>query len=125
MSLIVKGRLVQGSKEGAYWVSQYRSKLMNACGFDPFPGTLNIEANEVPRYPSKANFISSFTQEGKEFGAVWCYPCVILNARGAVVVPEATHHSTRIVEVIAPYPLKSKFDLKTGDYVEVEVDEAK
>lgn len=125
MAILVKGRVVSGPKEGAYFVSIYRDKLKNAVGFEPFPGTLNIECNTLPRYPNRSHFISSWTEKGKKFGAVWCYPCIILNTRGAVVVPDKTQHPKNIVEVISPYCLRTKFSLRNGDYVDVEIEEVK
>ena len=122
--LHVKGRVVQGSKRGAYFVSLYKDRLVKACGFDPFPGTLNIECSDVPRMPSKANFISSFTRQGKEFGAVWCYPATIFSTAAAVVVPEETHHNQQTIEVISRRCLRTEFNLKNGDYVKVTIDGA-
>ncbi len=123
MSLILKGRVASGAKEGAYFISKYRSKLVNAVGFEPFPGTLNVEASLPPKYPMKSNFIHAWKDGAKEYGAVWCYPAVLLNHKCAVIVPEHSHHSSKIIEIISPYPLRTKFGLKDGDYVTIEVEE--
>ncbi len=92
-------------------------------GYDPFPGTLNIEVPVAPSFPTRSNFISSWTDSGKQFGAVWMYPAVMLNTKVTVVVPELTHHGSKVVEVISQHCLRAKFHLKDGDYVEVEVEE--
>ncbi|MCD6523326.1 MAG: CTP-dependent riboflavin kinase [Candidatus Diapherotrites archaeon] len=125
MALILKGRVVSGSKEGAYFISKYTDKLEKITKFHPFPGTLNIECNVAPNYPSRGHFISSWTEGGKRFGAVWLYPCILLNTRGYVIVPEMARHAPNIIEVISPYCLRHKFNLKDGDYLEVEVEEVK
>ena len=121
MALILKGRVASGSKEGAYFISKYREKLENITGFHPFPGTLNLECTQVPRMPTRAKFISSWTDGKSSFGAVWCYPCVLLNTRGYVVVPEKARHAPNVIEIISPYCLRHKFKLKDGDYVDIEI----
>ena len=125
MSLLLKGRVVSGDKTGAYFMSQYRGKIKSKVGFDPFPGTFNIECTTVPRMPTRSHFISSWTDSGKKYGAVWVYPAIMLNTRVAVVVPEMTHHANNVVEVISDHCLRSKLNLKNGDYVEFEVNEAR
>jgi riboflavin kinase len=125
MSQILKGRVVSGAKEGAYFISIYADKLEKLLDFRPFPGTLNIEVNAPFIQPKRAKFIASFTVKGKGYGAVWCYPCIMLNTKGYVMIPEKSRHSPNIVEIISPACLKTKLNLKNGDYVEVEVDEAR
>ena len=112
MSLLLKGRVVSGDKTGAYFISKYAAKMKARLGYDPFPG-----------FPTRSNFISSWTDSGKQFGAVWMYPAVMLNTKVTVVVPELTHHGSKVVEVISQHCLRAKFHLKDGDYVEVEVEE--
>ena len=125
MSLILKGRVVNGDKSGAYFISQYVGKIRSKLGYAPFPGTLNIECNTTPRFPTRSHFISSWAEHGKQFGAVWIYPATMLNTRVHVVVPEMTSHASNIVEVISPHCLKSKLKLKNGDFVEIEIEAAK
>lgn len=126
MSLILKGRVVSGDKTGAYFISRYADRIKSKLGYDPFPGTLNIELNHAPRrFPSRSHFISSWTEGGKNFGAVWIYPAVMLNTRVYVVVPEMTSHANNIVEVLSQHCLRTKMSLKNGDFVELEVEEAK
>jgi len=121
----VKGRVVSGAKEGAYFISIYKDKIQDKTGFHPFPGTLNIESNTYPVWSTKAEFISAWTQGDKEFGAVWIYPCDFKGTEAAVVVPDLTRHSKNIVELISPHCLRTKFDLKDGDYVDFSVQEVK
>ncbi len=125
MSLILKGRVVNGDKSGAYFISQYASRIKSKVGYAPFPGTLNIECATIPRFPARSHFISSWTNRGRRFGAVWIYPATVLNTRVHVVVPEMTTHASNIIEVISPHCLKSKLGLKDGDFVEVEVEGAR
>lgn len=124
MSLILKGRVVNGDKTGAYFVSLYADRIKVKTGYDVFPGTLNIKCNDVPRFPTRSHFISSWTDRGRKFGAVWIYPAMMLNTPVHVIVPEMSHHGSEVVEVISPYCLKSKLGLKNGDYIEIEVNEA-
>ncbi|MFC2175137.1 DUF120 domain-containing protein [archaeon] len=123
MSLLLKGRVVSGDKTGAYFISMYAAKMKAKLGYDPFPGTLNLELPEAPSFPTRSHFISSWTEDGKSHGAVWMYPAVMLNTRVTAVVPELTHHGSKVVEVISPYCLRTKFGLKDGDYIDLEVEE--
>jgi len=125
MSLILKGRVVNGNKSGAYFISQYADRIRSKVGYAPFPGTLNIECNTTPRFPTRSHFISSWTNRERNFGAVWIYPATMLNMKVHVIVPEMTTHANNVIEVIAPACLKTKLSLKAGDYVEIEVEEAR
>jgi riboflavin kinase len=121
MGTILKGRVVSGTKQGAYFVSKYRDKLVDLLGFEPFPGTLNIELPLPPQLPVRSRFISSWTEDGVEYGFVSCYPCTIKRLQCAVVIPDKARHSNRVIEVISPFALKTKFGLKDGDYLELEL----
>jgi riboflavin kinase len=119
--MLLKGRVVNGAKEGAFFISKYRDKIREKAGFEPFPGTLNVECNSTPIWPTKSMFIPSWTEEGREFGAVWMYRCKFKNAPAAIVVPDLTRHAANVIEIISPHCLKTKYSLKTGDFVDVEV----
>jgi len=123
--MMLKGRVVSGNKRGAYFVSQYAERLSHLLGFQPFPGTLNIELPGQPRLPAKSFFIPSWSDKSKDYGAVWAYPAVLKNAPVTLLVPEKTQHAPNIIEIISPLCLRSKLGIKDGDYVEVEIEEAK
>ena len=125
MASIFKGRIISGVKEGAYFISMYAGKLEQAVGFRPFPGTLNIELNTTPRYPTRSHFVPSFTRGGKEFGSVFCYPVIMLDHECIAIVPDRSRLPKNVIEIISPLCLRRKFNLKDGDYVEIELSEPK
>ncbi len=125
MSIILKGRVVSGDKTGAYFISKYAERIKSKLGYDPFPGTLNIELNHAPNLPTRSHFISSWSEAGRNFGAVWIYPSIMLNTKVFVIVPEMTHHAKNVIEIVSQHCLRTKLKLKNGDYVEIEVNEAR
>lgn len=121
MSLIFEGEVVTGVKQGAVFISRYEQKIRDACGFNPFPGTLNVKLKEEPSLPEHSNFISSWTERGYEYGAVWCYPCTINGLQAALLVPEKAEHGVETVEIISPFCLRTRLGLKNGRKVRIEI----
>jgi len=115
----ISGKLVSSLGEGAYYMSQkgYLSKIKKELGFIPYPGTLNLETDDLPI--GEPVEIPGFTTKERTFGPLKCYPIKIGDTRGAVVVPARTHHRG-ILEVITPVALRKKLRIKDGDTVELE-----
>lgn len=119
-SLLFSGTVVQGLGEGAYYVKQYSDRIKKTLGFAPFPGTLNIRLDkkssiEKTRMTGRASkVIEGFEREGRKFGKIFAYPCMIRSGKKEiencfVVIPERTHHSDNIIELISRHELKGKF----------------
>jgi len=125
------GTLISGSGEGKYYVGQdeYFLQFHDKLGFRPFLGTLNARLKSVNDIKTKAEMekmkpvvISGFKRENRSFGDIRSYPCVInRKIRGAIVIPERTHHPPDIIEIIAPVDIRKTLSLKESDYVYVEV----
>lgn len=121
-----KGTIVTGLGKGAYFISQdfYKKELIKNCGFEPYPGTLNIIIPD--KYLEKINKIkndcTNIIKSNGEFGAV-NYVSAILNeyVKGAIVFPVKTEHEENYIEFIAPCNLKEKLNLKDGDIVDLEI----
>ncbi|ALU11346.1 riboflavin kinase [Ignicoccus islandicus DSM 13165] len=126
----LKGIVVSGSGEGRYFLSLegYRSQIRNRLGFDPYPGTLNVlldpESMErkfllLTRPPI---ILKGFRKDDRTFGEVLAYPARINGLwPAALVIPLRTHHPPSIIEIISPYKLREKLELKNGDYVAIEI----
>lgn len=125
-----EGKVVTGMGEGAYYMSQkgYREQFLRKLGFNPFPGTLNLRLapskagikRELETYP--AITIKGFKRGKRSFGDVQCFPAVINDSvEGAVTLINRTHHSERVIEVIAPVHLRRRLNLKEGSDVKVEL----
>ncbi|MCX6817918.1 MAG: CTP-dependent riboflavin kinase [Candidatus Aenigmarchaeota archaeon] len=130
-SIAFGGVLVSGSGEGRYYVGQdeYFLQFHEKLGFRPFLGTLNVRLKTVQDVKAKDEMenmrpitIRGFKKDNRAFGDIRSYPCMInRKARGAVIIPERTHHATDIVEIIASEDLRKSLCLKEDDYVHVEI----
>ncbi|MFX0044691.1 MAG: DUF120 domain-containing protein [Candidatus Hermodarchaeota archaeon] len=127
--IVIGGRVVHGLGEGAYYVDVYSSRFAEALGFTPFSGTLNVKIvdensrNAISRMKqSPPLIVSGFTLEGRTFGDVVCYRVKVDHkVDGVVVIAQRTHHGQDILEVISPFDLRKKLNLKDDDYVTLSV----
>lgn len=124
-----EGHVVSGMGEGAYYMSLegYRKQFRKKLGYDPFPGTLNVELTDpgsmhsrrvLSSYPSI--FIGGFSDEARTYGWVKCYPVEInhgLVKNAALIVLERTHYDDSTIEIIAPISIKKSAGVKNGDRV--------
>ena len=125
------GALVSGSGEGRYYVSQeeYFLQFHEKLGFRPFLGTLNVCLKTIHDIKAKDEMermkpivVKGFKKENRAFGDIRCYHCVInRRMKGAIVIPERSHHPVDVVEIIAPVFLRKNLSLNDNDYVHVEV----
>jgi riboflavin kinase, archaea type len=119
---VYEGIIVSGIGEGAYYISEYSSRIREALGYRPFNGTLNIRFSEGrPLFSSeKTVHVRAFKKGGRSFGAVSLTPVIIrlgdASVRAHVIVPERTHHR-RDVELVARDNIRSKYSVKDGDRV--------
>jgi riboflavin kinase len=125
------GILVSGSGEGKYYVGhdEYFLQFQDKIGFRPFLGTLNIRLKTVHDVKAKDEMekmkpiiIRGFKKDNRSFGEIRAYHCIInRNIKGAVVIPERTHHPSDIVEIISSVDLRKALSLKENDYVHMEI----
>ena len=123
----IEGIITTGLGKGAYFLGQefYKSKFNEKCGFEPYPGTLNITISEeylddIRQIKSNcANIIKP--KEG--FGGVK-YIRAILNDEisGAIVFPDKTTHDENYLEFITKDNLRNKLNLEDGDKVKINID---
>ncbi|MEZ0319598.1 MAG: DUF120 domain-containing protein [Pyrobaculum sp.] len=128
-SLRLIGYVVSGLGEGAFYMSLegYKKAIEKALGFTPYPGTLNVKLD--PQFLAYRRYldglpgiqIPGFSNGVRTYGGVKAFRAVVGGIEGAVVMPERTHHSVDIIEVIAPVRLRDVLGLKDGDRLEVEV----
>ncbi|MCD6591066.1 MAG: DUF120 domain-containing protein [Candidatus Aenigmarchaeota archaeon] len=125
------GNLVSGSGEGRYYVGQdeYFIQFHEKLGFRPFLGTLNVRLKSITDMKAKSEMekvkpivIKGFKKGNRTFGDIRCYPCVInRKIKGAVVIPERSHHPPDVLEILSPVYLRKTLSLKDNDYVHVEL----
>ncbi len=127
--IYIEGRVISGVGEGKYYVSLegYRKQFIEKLGFDPYPGTLNLKIPKEQMYfrglldEEEGIHIEGFKTEDRTFGEVKAFKCRINGIDGAVVIPQRTHYSKDVLEIISPVCLREKLNLKDGDKVVVEV----
>jgi len=118
-----KGVVRAGIKRGKYYLTQqvYLQALKSKLGFQPFPGTLNLELPEEwlwvrKHIMEKGEKIEGYKNGEREFGSVrFCRG----NLRGVpvgILVPEKTVHRN-VVEVVAEKNLRETLGLSDGDEV--------
>ena len=125
------GVVVSGSGEGKYYVGQdeYFMQFQDKLSFRPFLGTLNIRLKTVHDIKAKNEMekmkpvvMHGFKKENRSFGNINSYPCMInRKIRGAVIIPQRTHHPSDIVEIIAPVDVRKALSVKESDYINVEI----
>ncbi len=130
-SLKIRGRVTSGLGEGKIFLSipYYTENIKKTLGFVPYPGTLNIVIyekvfleNRLILDTAKYLYIPEHKEQDRILGSVKLYPATINGiSPAAVVIPTRTTHPKSVVEVISPYHLREKLNLKDGDEVEVEV----
>ncbi len=127
----IEGIVTDGLRDGAYYMSQpeYKQQFRKLLGFAPFEGTLNLRLLSEEDTTARSALaekpgllVKAFKRAGRFFDAVKTFKCRINSAAdGAVIMPVRTHHSTNVLELIAPVKLRQKLRLKNGSRVAVEV----
>ena len=127
--IVIRGQVVNGLGEGAYYVDVYSSKLQSALGFKPHLGTLNVKIVDeesrkaISRMKNTTPLVlSGFNHKGRTFGDVICYR-VKLNKKieAAIVIAQRTHHSDEILEIVAPVYIRDALKLNDDDEVTLVV----
>lgn len=96
---------------------------MEKLGFNPFPGTLNLQLSpgtdvKELRNPTKGIKIKS--PEGFHEGR--CFKALIMKKLwGAVVVPDVPGYPADLLEILAPVNLRKTLGLKDGMEIEVAI----
>jgi riboflavin kinase len=130
----LSGTVTSGMGEGRHYITLpgYAEQFVERLGYEPFPGTLNIDlAEESVRARSRLGTIDPITIDGWEddertYGPAYCYPATVLAGESDepahVITPERTHHGDDHLEVIAPNRLRDALRLEDGDEVTVRVE---
>lgn len=130
--LTLTGSVTGGMGEGRHYISLegYMSQFRERLGYEPFPGTLNVELTEasvraVAGLGSVDGIhIDGWAEEERTFGPATCYPTRVETDDGSfepthVIVPERTHHDEEQLEIIAPLKLREELDLEDRDELTV------
>lgn len=126
----IRGKVTSGLGEGRIFLSMpyYVESFKKFLGFTPYPGTLNVVIydkfsfeNRLLLDSARCIMIPEHREENRILGAVKVFPVNINNLQpAAIVIPLRTTHPKSVVEVISPYQLREKLNLKDGDEVVIE-----
>lgn len=133
--LTLSGTVTGGMGEGRHYISLsgYMDQFRERLGYEPYPGTLNVELDEESiRARAALSALDAVPIDGWEddertFGAATCYPAELAAPNGDtftpvhIIVPKRTHHDESQVELIAPDRLREALDLEDGERVEVRL----
>jgi len=138
------GTVTGGMGEGRHYISLpgYNRQFVERLGYEPFPGTLNVELDaESTRARAALDGLEPIRIDGWEddertYGPAFCWPARLVagdteTGNGTtgegyqevhVIAPERTHHGQDKVELIAPDRLRDELSLDDGDAVTVHVE---
>jgi riboflavin kinase len=120
----VRGRVVSGRANFGVWIERLNSFYEKKTGMRLYPGTLNVELLNPYSLPSNV-----IRLEANEYGgsvSVNIVPCQIFDRRAFLLRTDQNeqgtgHHSRSIIEIATDVRLRDLYQLKDGDWVEVEL----
>ncbi len=125
--LEIEGIVTKGLGEGRYYLALdgYRKQMKEKLGFEPYPGTLNIEIRDSWKREHLLQLepivITGFKDKRRTYGDLFAYRCKLENQECALIVPLRTHHGPRTLEIVCPFNIRKKLGKKDGDRVKVVV----
>jgi len=120
----LRGSVTTGLGEGSKYVRIYFNAIRETLWISPALGTLNIKLSDEScllwqRISMRPVMVLAPPREN--LGAVFAWPCVLGGQPSWVIRPEKTVHDVCTVEVISKFFLRSIFNLKDGEMVELIV----
>jgi riboflavin kinase len=119
----IRGKPEDGLGKGKIFVSMpgYMKALRDACGFFPYPGTLNIrvsadDSKNIHDSPGWKR-VQGFSANGRTYGDVLLLPCLVLGEKSFIIRPLKSGHEKEVVELIAGKRLR-----ELADDTELEID---
>ena len=123
--ITLRGRVFSGGGKGSFFVDLpwAKKQFENKLGFNPFPGTLNLQITPGTDAKELRNTTRGIKIESPEgFHEGRCFKALIVGELwGAVVVPDVPGYPHDILEILGPVNLREKLGLKDGMEIEVTV----
>jgi CTP-dependent riboflavin kinase len=120
--------VVRGVGKAAFFtrLDWFRRQCLRQLGFDPYPGTLNVQvvqacAAAVATLRNESGI--SLVPPNGQCCSARMLPVSVGGMRGAVIIPEkrVQVHDESIIEIVASMRLKGALGLADGDAVTVTV----
>ncbi len=122
----ITGTVETGLGEGKYYLSlsQYKERLRQLLGAEPFPGTLNLRTTEEQKLRFLARLpcftIPGFETRTRSYGPIQFYPVTVEGQPCGIVQPLRTSHGPGLMELVAPFEFRVAFTLADGEELSVE-----
>lgn len=114
----MQGRVVTGKGKAREFVPVIEDVIAATAGFEPYPGTLNLRdvsvSDDLP-----VDVIDEPSAAMGNCDGVRIHRCAIGGIRTAVLTPLVDDYPAEKTEVVAPIHLRSLFDLRDGDRLEL------
>jgi len=130
-SVVLKGNLVSGMGEGAYYMSLkgYTKQFKSKIGYIPFPGTFNVKLEKKEYTEAIRQFagldgihINGYSDGKRTYGWVKCFRAELNSSFGCELIRlERTHHDTSTIELISKNNLRKTAKLSDGSKVTIIV----
>ncbi len=127
------GTVFSGMGKGKYYVGhqEYQRRFIEALGYRPYPGTLNVKLEE-DRYVEQLRTlrtmggirVEGFRRGGEEFSALTCFNGQLSGQQVTLLFIDVTHYNESVAELISPAYLRGKLNIKDGDQVTFTIDAA-
>jgi riboflavin kinase len=119
----VRGKVTSGLADFGRWIEQLSSFYEQKTGMQLYPGTLNVELPCPYSLPPDVTRL-----EANEYGgrvSVSIVPCRIFDRRAFLLRTDQNeqgtgHHPRNIIEIATDIRLRDAYQLKDGDWVEIE-----
>ncbi len=123
----IRGKIVSGVKKGAFFtqLDWVRSQCKEKLGFDPYPGTLNLEVEkEIVQELMKEKGVRLVPPDPK-FCEGRALRVSIGKQKGAIITPseEVRVHGENVIEIMAPVRIKWDLGVEDGDIISIYVEE--
>jgi riboflavin kinase, archaea type len=120
----VRGKVVSGLGNFSQWIERLSSFYVQKTKMRLYPGTLNLELPSEYSLPAEV-----IRLEADEYGgtvSVNIVPCRIFDRRAFLLRTDQNEkgigrHSRNIIEIATDVRLRDHYQLKDGDWVEVEL----
>jgi riboflavin kinase len=121
---ILRGKLVSGLGDFGYWIDRLGDHYERKTGMRLYPGTLNVELEEVYSLPPHPMRLEAHEYGGRV--SVNIVPCRIFGRPAFLLRTDQNengtgHHPRNLIEIATDIRLRDAYSLKDGDPVEVEL----
>jgi len=127
----LKGTLVSGMGEGAYYMSLkgYTKQFEKKIDYIPFPGTLNIKLNQKKYTEAVRQFdaldgilIDGFSDGKRTYGWVKCFKAKLNKSVDCELIRlERTHHDPSIIELISKRNIRKTAKISDGSKITIRI----